>query len=69
MSLIADRTDKVIHLRSLLRERFPEAHRAAQPVPAAAPAPLSPEAPAAFLPDFPLGVDLLDRLDEGRGLA
>ncbi|MCB1091787.1 MAG: hypothetical protein KDL87_09665 [Verrucomicrobiae bacterium] len=69
MSLIADRTDKVIHLRSLLRERFPEAHRAVQPVPAAAPAPLSPEAPAAFLPDFPLGVDLLDRLDEGRGLA
>lgn len=96
MSLAADRADAVVHLRSLLRERFPGAHRRPSPAASSAsspfpspfpspspsdppasfpagldpiPSPPSPPSPPRFVPDFPLGVDLLDGLDGGRGLT
>lgn len=71
MSPVADRSDKIVHLRSLLRERFPEAHRPAPPsAPHPVPRPDLPSPPpATFTPDFPLGVALFDGLDDGRGLA
>jgi hypothetical protein len=78
-----DKADKVIHLRSLLRERFPEAHRVSAPVSTPAPvsspspatsssssSPSQPETPSPIhVPDFPLGLAAFDALDEGRGLS
>ncbi|MCB1063894.1 MAG: hypothetical protein KDN20_13350 [Verrucomicrobiae bacterium] len=79
MSIVVDKADKVIHLRSLLRERFPEAHRVSAPASASALAPnlaaptssasLPEVAPPIHVPDFPLGLAAFDALDEGRGLS
>lgn len=63
MSSTEAKTDKIIHLRDLLRERFPGAH--------ASPARLHPLAAAPVAaevhPEFPLGVTLFDSLDGGLG--
>lgn len=67
VSAVADRTDKIIHLRSLLRERFPTATTASYSYTSSDSTP--PSAAAAISPDFPLGVSWLDALDDGRGLA
>ena len=76
------RRNEVLQLRGLLRERFPEAHRSvsaaatrAVATTATSPPVSSLDAPASpsnstprFQPENPLGVSLLDELDEGRGL-
>ena len=76
MNSNANRQDKVVHLRGLLKDRFPEAHR--QPVsPPPSPEIATPppsfaevQAPPASTtePAFPLGVRFFDTLDGGRGL-
>lgn len=66
VSAVADRTDKIIHLRSLLRERFPAA---ATDYSSSSSYSAPPTAAASVAPDFPLGVSWLDALDDGRGLA
>ncbi|MCB1230106.1 MAG: hypothetical protein KDN19_07565 [Verrucomicrobiae bacterium] len=68
-NLADNRLDAVVQLRGLLRERFPEAHRhgpASSPPVAMLPDPAEPE--NAMLPEHPLGVGLLDQLDDGRGI-
>lgn len=77
MNTISHKLDQVVHLRGLLKDRFPEAHRQA-PVVSPPPSPEialpssslpeAPPSPAVPGPDFPLGIPLFDALDDGRGL-